>query len=54
MATLLQSASTDDRLPHVLRHCQRCSMSTPHEIHAGVVVCLLCIERARNYELDRD
>lgn len=54
MATLLQPVPADDRLPHLLRHCPRCGISTPHEIQAGLVVCLLCIERARNYELDRD
>ena len=50
----LQSTPTDDRLPHVLRHCPRCCITTAHEIQAGLIVCLLCIERARNYELDRD
>ena len=54
MATALQSGPTNDRLPRLLRYCPRCSITTPHEIQADLVVCLLCIERARNYELDRD
>jgi hypothetical protein len=62
MGTLVQSTPTGEglagHLPRVLRRCQHCKRETPHEIHAvsgdNVVVCILCIERALNYELDRD
>lgn len=46
---------TPASLPRILRHCKRCHEVTPHQIHNGeLVVCLLCVERALNHELDRD
>lgn len=46
---------TPASLPRILRHCKRCQEVTPHQIHTdGLVICLLCVERALNYELERD
>lgn len=46
---------TPANLPRILRHCKRCQEVTPHEVHDGeLLLCLLCVERALNYELDRD
>lgn len=46
---------TPATLPKILRHCKRCQEVTPHEVHDGsLVVCLSCVERALNYELERD
>jgi hypothetical protein len=56
----LQPAQTDAAWPRVLRYCTLCHQETPHEIHlaAGVgvivTVCLPCLARTLNYELDRD
>jgi hypothetical protein len=53
-----QPALTDSALARVLRYCKLCHQETPHEIHlaAGlsVAVCVSCLARALNYELDRD
>jgi hypothetical protein len=44
--------------PKALRYCQACHQETPHQLRqgAGVVatICVLCLQRALNYELDRD
>jgi hypothetical protein len=46
---------TPASLPRILRHCRRCQEMTTHEVHDNsLVVCLLCVERALNYELERD
>jgi hypothetical protein len=46
---------TPASLPRILRHCKQCHEVTPHAVHDGsLIVCLLCVERALNYELDRD
>ena len=53
METLSEEASAS--LPRILRYCKRCQEETPHQIdNGGLVVCLICVERALNYELDRD
>jgi hypothetical protein len=59
MGDALQTPSEDspaamERLPRVLRHCQRCNGTTSHEIRGGIVVCRVCVECALNYDLDRD
>jgi hypothetical protein len=58
MEVSLQSASEDSSangcLPRVLLPCQRCNGTTSHEIQGGIVVCRVCVERALNYDLDRD
>ena len=59
MGASLQTASEGStaaigRLPRVLLHCQRCNGTTSHEIQDGIVVCRVCVERALNYDLDRD
>lgn len=52
MATVLQARAAS--FPRLLRHCPRCREATPHQISDGMVICVHCIERAVNYQLDRD
>lgn len=44
--------------PKTLRYCQACHRETPHQLRQGgaavVTICIPCLERALNYELDRD
>jgi hypothetical protein len=58
MSVGLQPTQADAAWPRVLRYCKLCHQETPHEIHlaAGlsVTVCVPCLARALNYELDRD
>jgi hypothetical protein len=45
-------------LPTTLRHCKTCARQTPHEIRTGsgviATICVPCLQRALQYELDRD
>jgi hypothetical protein len=45
-------------LPTTLRFCKVCGEQTPHQVRtgAGVVatICIPCMERTLQYELDRD
>ena len=45
-------------LPKTLRFCKACGKETPHEVRSGcgviAKVCIPCLERALQYELDRD
>ena len=58
MSTLPQPTVATQRSPRVLRLCQRCQRETPHEIHTAsgvsVTICMPCLERALNYEMERD
>jgi hypothetical protein len=42
--------------PKIVRYCKTCEKETPHEIRNGVrvavTICIPCLERALNYEMD--
>ena len=44
--------------PKTLRFCRICQKETAHQLREGsgvvVTLCVPCVERALNYELDRD
>ena len=54
----IQLSLPDATRPRVLRYCKLCQQETSHEIQnaggAGVSVCVSCLARALNFELDRD
>jgi hypothetical protein len=58
MQTQIEDTLIDHSGPRLLRRCSLCQGETPHEIRSAaglsVTVCLPCLERALNYELDRD
>ena len=45
-------------LPRTRRVCKSCGKETPHQVRSGAgviaTVCIPCLERALQYELDRD
>ena len=49
---------TNAAWPKTLRYCHSCDKETPHQLRQGaevvVTICIPCLERALNYELDRD
>jgi len=53
-----QQESGTKVLPKTIRLCRTCGKQTPHEVRSGAgviaTVCIPCLERALNYELDRD
>lgn len=55
MNTLVPTARANV-FPKVLRYCERCRCETSHQIRAGgeLLVCTSCLQRALDYELDRD
>ena len=44
--------------PSTLRFCKVCEGQTPHQVRTGsgvvATICIPCLERALQYELDRD
>ncbi len=56
MNTLLEITPAAESFPKVLRYCPRCRRETTHEIRAGgeILVCNPCLQRALDYEMDRD
>jgi hypothetical protein len=50
--------TTAPPLPKTLRFCKSCGKQTTHEVRSGAgviaTVCVPCLERALQYELDRD
>ena len=56
MNTMSQTTTTSEPFPKVLRYCDLCRRETAHEIRAGgeILVCTPCLQRALDYELDRD
>jgi hypothetical protein len=45
-------------IPKTLRFCKTCGKETAHQVRSGAgviaTVCVPCLERALQYELDRD
>ena len=58
MTTGVPPPSANATWPRVLRYCKRCQKETPHEIHLAsgmsVTVCVPCLTKALNFELDKD
>lgn len=56
MNTSPEITPASDSFPKVLRYCSRCRRETRHEIRADgeILVCNPCLQRALDYELDRD
>ena len=58
MMTWPGHSTASEPLPRTLRYCKSCQKHTPHELRTGAgvvaVICVPCLERALNYELDRD
>lgn len=56
MNTLLDTTPASESFPKVLRYCRRCCRETTHEIRGDdeILVCNPCLQRALDYEMDRD
>jgi hypothetical protein len=58
MSTSFATATVDNGLPRIMRHCKVCHRDTPHLITTGdgvtAVVCVPCRHLAVAYELERD
>jgi hypothetical protein len=53
-----QQQSVPQPAPRTIRPCRTCGKPTPHEVRSGsgviATVCVPCLQKALNYELDRD
>jgi hypothetical protein len=58
MTTWPEPASVHEMRPKTIKYCKVCERDTPHQIRDGqglvARICVLCLNRALIYELDRD